>query len=84
MRKIVMALAVGLLVPGGLATAPAAYAGCQGGWTPWGGGTICDGPIAVNGMFQRCQTTSALGFGGTSCFLVDANNLAGQPPWVGP
>jgi hypothetical protein len=61
-----------------------ANAGCQGGWTPWGGGTTCDGPIAGDGTFQRCVTAGAMGFGGTNCYLLNVNNLAGQVPYVGP
>jgi len=50
-----------------------------------GGGEICDGPIAPDGTFHRCQSVGVLGFGGSMpCFVVDANNLNGQPPWVGP
>lgn len=68
----------------GLATAAPAHAGCQGGWTPWGGGTTCDGPIAADGTFERCVTAGAMGFGGTNCFLLNINDMAGQIPYVGP
>ena len=44
--KTLVALTIGLLAAGGIALAGPANAGCQGGWTPWGGGTTCDGPIA--------------------------------------
>jgi hypothetical protein len=83
--KTVVALTVGLLAAGGIALAGPANAGCQGGWTPWGGGTTCDGPIAGDGTFQRCVTAGAMGFGGTNCYLLNVNNLtAGQVPYVGP
>lgn len=81
----------GLVVAGVLAVgsvsvtgAPPAEAGCQGGWTPWGGGTTCDGPIAQDGTFQRCVTAGAMGFGGTNCYLLNINNIANQIPYVGP
>lgn len=61
-----------------------ARAGCQGGWTPWGGGTTCDGPIAQDGTFQRCVTAGAMGFGGMNCYLLNINNIANQIPYVGP
>ncbi len=81
----VVALTVGALVAGGIALAAPANAGCQSGWTPWGGGQICDGPIAPDGSFQRCQTVGVLGFGGTlPCFTLNVNNLNGQPPRVAP
>jgi hypothetical protein len=83
--KALVALTISGLVASGIALAAPANAGCQSGWTPWGGGEICDGPIAPDGTFQRCQTVGVLGFGGSMpCFVVDANNLNGQPPWVGP
>lgn len=82
--KTLVALAIGILGASGIALAAPANAGCQSGWTPWGGGEICDGPIASDGNFQRCQTTGVLGFGGGNCYIVNVNNLNGQPPWVGP
>lgn len=84
--KSLIAFAAGILAAGGIAvgTAAPASAGCQGGFTPWGGGTTCDGPITEDGTFQPCVTTSALGFGGTNCYQLNVNNLAGQVPYVGP
>jgi hypothetical protein len=82
--KTLVALAVSALAASGIALAAPANAGCQGGWTPWGGGTTCDGPIAQDGTFQRCVTAGAMGFGGTNCYLLNINNLAGQAPYVGP
>jgi hypothetical protein len=82
--KILVALAVSALAASGIALAAPSNAGCQGGWTPWGGGTTCDGPIAGDGTFQRCVTAGAMGFGGTNCYLLNVNNLAGQVPYVGP
>ncbi|MGV0793716.1 CDGP domain-containing protein [Mycolicibacterium sp. XJ1819] len=81
--KSLVALMAGLLAAGGIALAAPANAGCQAGWTPWGGGEICDGPIAPDGSFQRCQSVGVLGFGGTlPCFTLNVNNLEGQPPYV--
>lgn len=80
--KTLVALAIGALAASGIALAAPANAGCQGGWTPWGGGTICDGPVAPNGDFERCQTAGAMGFGGTNCFM--ANVSTANPPRVGP
>lgn len=84
--KTLAALAAGALVAGGIAmgTAAPAQAGCQGGYTPWGGGTTCDGPIGGDGTFERCVTAGAMGFGGTNCYLLNVNNLGGQIPYVGP
>ena len=83
--KTLVALAVSGLVAGGIALAAPANAGCQSGWTPWGGGEICDGPIAADGLTALEGAVGVLGFGGSlPCFIVDANNLNGQPPWVGP
>jgi hypothetical protein len=80
--KTLVALAVAALAATGIAFAAPASAGCQAGWTPWGGGEICDGPIGPDGNFQRCQTTGVLGFGGTNCFIANVGNAA--PGWVGP
>jgi hypothetical protein len=82
--KTLVALAISGLIASGIALATPASAGCRGGWTPWGGGTTCDGPIAGDGTFQRCVTADAMGFGGTNCFLANINNLEGQQPYVGP
>jgi hypothetical protein len=84
--KTFTAMAVGVLAAGGIAlgTSAPAQAGCQGGWTPWGGGTTCDGPIGQDGGFQRCVTAGAMGFGGTNCYLLNVNNLGNQIPYVGP
>lgn len=64
--KTLVALTISGLVSSGIAIAAPASAGCQGGWTPWGGGITCDGPIAGDGTFQRCVTAGAMGFGGTT------------------
>lgn len=85
--KALIAVAVGALAAGGIALGAAApaSAGCQGGWTPWGGGTTCDGPIGGDGSFQRCVTSSALGFGGTNCYVLNVNDMGNQfPQYVGP
>ena len=72
--KALVAVAISGLVASGIAFAAPANAGCQSGWTPWGGGEICDGPVAPDGNFQRCQTTGVLGFGGSNCFIVNVNS----------
>jgi hypothetical protein len=83
--KTLVALMISLLAASGIALASPASAGCQSGWTPWGGGEICDGPIAPDGSFQRCQSVGVLGFGGSlPCFTLNVNNLEGQVPYVGP
>ncbi|HTM86306.1 MAG TPA: hypothetical protein VL179_15665 [Mycobacterium sp.] len=84
--KTLIGLAVSTLAAGGIAMAVAvpAGAGCQGGWTPWGGSTTCDGPINQDGTFQRCITAGAMGFGGTNCYLMNISNMGGSPPYVGP
>jgi hypothetical protein len=60
--KGLVALAISALTASGatVALAAPANAGCQSGWTPWGGGEICDGPIAPEGNFERCQSTGVL------------------------
>lgn len=45
-------------------------AGCQGGWTPWGGGSYCDGNPYPDGSYDHCVSVSVLGFGGTQCYRV--------------
>jgi hypothetical protein len=83
--KALVALAIGVLGAAGIVFAAPANAGCSAGWTPWGGGQICDGPISPDGSFQRCQSVGVLGFGGTlPCTVMNVNNLNGAPPWVGP
>ncbi|MBO0676001.1 hypothetical protein JRC04_00840 [Mycolicibacterium sp. S2-37] len=84
--KTLVTLTAGALAAGGLAlgTATPASAGCQGGWTPWGGGTTCDGPINQDGSFERCVTAGAMGFSGTNCYVLNVSSLAGQVPYVGP
>lgn len=86
MRKLAALLIGGITALGvSLAGAPQATAGCQGFWTPWGGGQRCDGPIDPNGFFQRCDTAGALGFAtAPMCYQVDANNLGNNAPWIGP
>ena len=82
--KTLVALTISGLAASSIAVATPASAGCQGGWTPWGGGTTCDGPIGGDGTFQRCVTAGAVGFGGTNCYLLNVNELAAQVPYVGP
>ncbi len=45
-------------------------AGCQGGWTPWGGGTYCDSNPYPDGSYDHCVSVSVLGWGGTQCSRV--------------
>ncbi len=86
MRKLASVLAGVVAAAGiGLAAAPAASAGCQGFWTPWGGGQRCDSGIDANGWFQRCDTAGAFGFStAPMCYQVDSNNLGNNPPWIAP
>ena len=73
--KALIVIAAGTLAAGGIALAGAApaSAGCQGGFTPWGGQQTCDGPVNADGMFERCVTTNAMGFGGTNCVILNVN-----------
>lgn len=77
MRKFLVGAAVAVLTAGGIALAPPASAGCIGGGGWGNGGETCDGPV-INGWFQRCVTVVVLGWGGTNCYMVDINNMAGQ------
>ena len=67
--------------------APAsAMPNCQGGNTPWGGGTFCDSQSYSDGSYDHCATVNVLGFGGTQCGRVcppDPANPAVPLPWNG-
>ncbi len=86
MRKLSAVLVGAITALGiGLAGAPEVGAGCQGLWTPWGGGQRCDGPLDPGGFFQRCDSGGALGFATPPmCYQVDANNLGNNAPWIAP
>lgn len=86
MKKLGSVVACAITVIGiGLISPPAASAGCQGMWTPWGGGQRCDGPIDPSGFFQRCETGGAFGFNTPQqCYQVDSNNLGDSQPWIAP
>lgn len=86
MNKLTSLVAGAATVIGiGLVSAPTASAGCQGLWTPWGGGQRCDGPIDPNGFFQRCETGGAFGFNTPQqCYQIDSNNLGDNQPWIAP
>lgn len=85
MKKVFSGFAAAGLVAASVALAAPANASCAGGYTPWGGGQTCDGPV-VNGWFERCVYVVVLGFGGPNCYMVDINNMAGQhiPNHIGP
>ena len=60
--------------------------GCQGGWTPFGGGGYCDGTTYADGSYDHCARVTVLGFGGMQCGRVcppDPANPAIPPPWNG-
>jgi hypothetical protein len=60
---------------------------CQGGWSPYGGGSYCDGQGYGDGSYDHCANVSVLGFGGMQCGRVcppAANNPAIPLPWPGP
>ena len=84
--KTLVAIAASALAASGIALASAApaNAGCQGGFTPWGGGQTCDGPLAADGSFQRCVTSNVLGFGGTNCYILNVSTMSEPVPYVGP
>jgi hypothetical protein len=77
MRKIFVApaaLGVAALSAGGIALAAPAGADCggggNGGWTPWGGGSYCDGNTYPDGSYDHCVSVTVLGFGGSNCWRV--------------
>lgn len=74
MRKIVIALSAAALSAGGIALAAPAGADCggggNGGWTPWGGGSYCDGATYPDGSYDHCVSVTVLGFGGSNCWRV--------------
>jgi hypothetical protein len=82
--KALVALSISGVVASGVALAGPVNAGCQGGWTPWGGSFTCDGGLTRDGAFQRCVTSGAMGFSGINCYVLNVNDLQGQVPWVGP
>lgn len=84
--RFVLALVFSLMAMFGasLASAAPVEAGCAPVWSPWGGGERCDGPVQPNGTFERCDTVGAFGLSTRNCYIVDANNLAGNLPRVGP
>jgi hypothetical protein len=74
MRNIVIAVLAALMSTGGIALAAPAHAECegsgQGGYTPWGSGSYCDGDTYQDGSYDHCVTVIVLGFGGTQCNRV--------------
>ena len=53
--------------------------GCQGGYTPWGGGEYCDMDFWDDGSYLNCHRVIVMGFGGTNCNRV-CPPVDGQPP----
>lgn len=88
MRCIGAALIAAGLPAGGIALAAPAAADCsggQGGWTPWGGGSYCDGGTYEDGSYDHCVSVTVLGFGGTQCNRVcppDPGNPAVPAAWT--
>lgn len=85
--KIAVVAAAAALLAGGLAVATPALtapSGCQGGWTPWGGGSYCDSGAYEDGSYDHCVSVTVLGFGGTQCNRVcppDPANPGLPLPW---
>ncbi|ULN41339.1 hypothetical protein MI149_27785 [Mycolicibacterium crocinum] len=71
MKKIVIAVVAAVLSAAGIAFAAPSAADCggggNGGWTPWGGGSYCDGDPYPDGSYDHCVSVTVLGFGGTNC-----------------
>lgn len=66
--------------------AGAVPSGCQGGWSPWGGGSYCDGQTYGDGSYDHCANVSVMGFGGMQCGRVcppDPANPAIPRPFDG-
>jgi hypothetical protein len=87
----------GLKVAVGAAALVGAYVGfagpasaspmCQGGWSPYGGGSYCDGQAYSDGSYDHCANVSVMGFGGMQCGRVcppGPDNPAIPAPWPGP
>ncbi len=74
MKKIITAVGAAALSAAGIALAAPAAADCggggNGGWTPWGGGSYCDGNPYQDGSYDHCVSVTVLGFGGTNCQRV--------------
>lgn len=71
----------------GFAGPAAAVPGCQGGWSPYGGGSYCDGQAYGDGSYDHCANVSVFGFGGMQCGRVcppGAESPAIPAPWPGP
>ena len=79
--SLVGATAVALAAPAG-----AGPAGCQGGWSPWGGGSYCDGTSYVDGSYDHCANVTVMGFGGMQCGRVCPPPAGSSipAPWPGP
>jgi len=87
MKKMLAKFSVPVLVAGGISgvavgVAAPASAGCAGAGYGVGVSSRCDGPMQPDGWFRRCDMTYVFGFGGQNCYMVDSNNLAGNPPWI--
>jgi hypothetical protein len=67
MRHCIGGLAAMLMTGGLIAAAPPAGAGCQ-----YGGPVLskCDGPVQLDGTWQRCVVSTYLMPSGASSFLV--------------
>jgi hypothetical protein len=89
MRTMILTLMAAGLSAGGLALAAPAEADCagggNGGFTPWGGSSYCDGSPYEDGSYDHCVTTIVLGFGGMQCNRVcppDPANPGVTLPWT--
>jgi hypothetical protein len=91
MKKQVIAVlgtasAIGAAVIALAGPASAVPTGCQGGWSPFGGGSYCDGATYADGSYDHCANVTVLGFGGMQCGRVcppDPANPVLPLPWSG-
>jgi len=82
MKTIIIGCAVTILAASSIALATPASAGCQSVFVGiFGGGQRCDGPIDQLGNFTRCDSGQGMGFGGSSCYVVNAGD-GGQPSHI--
>ena len=75
---LVGGVTAGIVVAGPASAVPS---GCQGGWSPWGGGQTYG-----DGSYDHCANVTVLGFGGMQCGRVcppDPANPAIPRPYDG-
>jgi hypothetical protein len=89
-KKGIIILGAGVLAGGYLGVAGTANAqpNCQGGFSPWGGGSYCDGQGYSDGSYDHCANVSVMGFGGMQCGRVcpppPGSSIPAPWPGTGP